>query len=97
MHDMEKVIDEFLGENPRAQKWRELRQSLAERLAGLKKTHALELPLSPNSEKMHNIETQIAALERQVHALETEEVVAEFVENSLRVTLARSTIDEDMD
>jgi len=32
-------------------------------------------------------------LERQVAALQTEEVVAEFVENSLHVTLARSALD----
>ncbi len=91
--DTQSVIDEFLGDTPRAAQWRGLRQSLAERLGGLRRARQLEAQTDTNSEKLKGMDTQIAALERQVAALETEEVVAEFVENSLHVTLARSALD----
>lgn len=87
------VIDEFLGDTPRASQWRALRQSLGERLGGLRQTRALEAQTDQNSETLPRLDKEIAALERQVAALQTEEVVAEFVENSLHVTLARSALD----
>lgn len=90
LHDTEQVIEDFLGDHPRAQQWRALRVSLAERLAGLRRTRALERQQDPASARLAGLDAQIASLENQVAALETEEAVAEFVENSLRVTLARS-------
>ncbi len=92
-HDEDSVIEEFLGDTPRAAQWRALRQSLAERLRGLRATRLLEAQTHAEGEKLTRLDKEIAALERQVAALETEEVVAEFVENSLHVTLARSAAD----
>ncbi len=90
LHDTEQVIEDFLGDNPRAQQWRALRVSLAERLHGLRRTRDLERKQDAGSPRLAGLNAQIASLENQVAALETEEAVAEFVENSLRVTLARS-------
>ncbi len=91
--DKDSIIEEFLGDTPRAAQWRALRQSLAERLGGLRRARLLEAQTDPASEKLTRLDKEIASLERQVAALETEEVVAEFVENSLHVTLARSAAD----
>jgi len=96
-HDEESVIEEFLGDTPRAAQWRALRQSLAERLRGLRTARLLEAQTDPEGEKLTRLDKEIAALERQVAALKTEEVVAEFVENSLHVTLARSAADAQTD
>lgn len=97
MQDEDSVIEEFLGDTPRASQWRALRQSLGERLKGLRAARLLEAQTDPDSEKGTRLDKEIAALERQVAALQTEEVVAEFVENSLHVTLARSAADAQTD
>ncbi len=91
--DEESIIEEFLGDAPRAAQWRALRQSLGERLGGLRRTRSVEAQTDPGSDRVAQIDKEILALERQVAALQTEEVVAEFVENSLHVTLARSAAD----
>lgn len=93
--DNDRVIEEFLGDTPRATQWRTLRRSLAERLRGLRQARLLEAQAEPgpDSETGGRLDKEIAALERQVAALETEEVVAEFVENSLHASLARSAHD----
>ena len=95
--DTDSIVDEFLGDTPRASQWRALRQSLGERLGGLRRTRLLEAQTDPDGEKAARLDKEIAALERQVAALETEEVVAEFVENSLHVALARSAMDAHTD
>lgn len=91
--DTNSIVDDFLGDNPRAAQWRALREALAERLGGLRRARQVEAQTEPGSEKLKSLEAQIGAVERQIAALQTEEVVAEFVENSLHVTLARSALD----
>ena len=94
LHDTERVIEEFLGENPRASEWRALRQALTERLTGLRRQRQQAVG-NPQTDpvRLAALDAQISALDRQVAALETEEAVAQFVEDSIKVTLARSQAD----
>ena len=80
------ILEEFLGDTPRAAEWRELREALRERLRAMLRSRETETePLA-----LLTLETQIAALRKQVAALETEEVVAQFVEDSIKASLARA-------
>jgi hypothetical protein len=79
-HDTERIIEEFLGEHPRAAEWRSLRQSLEERHLGLRRQRHQEAEAGVDADRLA--------------ALETEEAVAQFVENSLKYALAQSEIDE---
>ncbi len=90
MQDTEQVIQEFLGENPRAAEWRAMRQALAERLTALRRQRREEESAGAEAARLRSLDVQVAALERQVAALETEEAVSQFVEDSIKVTLARS-------
>ncbi len=80
------VLEEFLGDTPRATEWRALRDALRERLRALVRSRSAETDTAASAA----LETQIAALRKQVAALETEEVVAQFVENSIKASLARA-------
>lgn len=95
MHETERVIQDFLGDNPRAAQWRALRQALAERLTALRRQRRLEAQSEAPAARLKALDSQIAALDRQVAALETEEAVARFVEDSIKVTLARSLPEEE--
>ncbi len=74
IEDAEPIIEEFLEGAPRAQTWGELRQALAQRL---------EEAYSTGDTR------RIKELEQQVAALAQEEAITRFVEDSLRVTIAR--------
>jgi hypothetical protein len=93
--DTERIIQEFVGENPRAAEWRALRQALLERLQALRRQRRQEVEDGADAPRLRSLDTQIAALDRQVAALETEEAVAQFVEDSIKVTVAKSMIDEE--
>jgi hypothetical protein len=93
-HDTERIIEEFLGEHPRAAEWRSLRQSLEERLLGLRRQRHQEAEAGVDADRLAALDAQIVAMDRQIAALETEEAVAQFVENSLKYALAQSEIDE---
>ena len=80
------VLEEFLGDTPRATEWRALREALRERLRAMLRLRDTELDAGARAA----LETQIAALRKQVAALETEEVVAQFVEDSIKASLARA-------
>ena len=80
------ILEEFLGDTPRATEWRELRGALRERLRAMLRSRDTETePLA-----LAALEAQIAALRKQVAVLETEEVVAQFVEDSVKASLARA-------
>ena len=90
MHrDTEEVVDEFFAGAPRAAEWRALRQALGDRLRALRKQRESET----DPGQFAALDSQILALSRQVSTLETEEVVARFVEDSVKATLARSVED----
>ena len=80
------ILEEFLGDTPRATEWRALRDALRERLRALVRSRDLE----SEPAVLTALETQIAAVRKQVAALETEEVVAQFVEDSIKASLARA-------
>ena len=78
--ETEEIIGEALGDSPRAVELRAMRQALADRLAALQ------------SESMGDkgAASQIAALKRQIEALRREEAVSQFVEDSVRYSLAKA-------
>ena len=80
------MVDEFLGDTPRAAEWRALRQALLDRRRGLRGQRAGEADPAAQAA----LDTQIAGLSRQIGTLQTEEVVARFVEDSVRASLARA-------
>lgn len=84
--DTDQMVDEFLGDTPRAAEWRALRQALRDRRRGLRGQRASEA----NPAAQTALDAQITALTRQIGTLETEEVVARFVEDSVRASLARA-------
>ena len=92
-HDTERIIEEFLGEHPRAAEWRALRQALEDRLIGLRRQRQREAEDDAPPERLAALDTQIAALDRQVATLETEEAVAQFVEESIKFTLAQNDME----
>ena len=80
------ILEEFLGDTPRAAEWRALRDALRERLRAMLRSRDGET----DPAALPALEAQVAALRKQVAALETEEVVAQFVENSIKASLARA-------
>ena len=89
--DEEQIIDEFMGENPRARELRLMRAALEQRRAGF----ARERARSPLREQP-GMSSKIAELDRQIAALRQEEEITSFVEGSVRVTL-RNTPPEGLD
>jgi hypothetical protein len=83
----ESTIREFLGDGPLADELHEMRVLLAERLSRLTRDldEASDLDRPP-------LATRINALKEQVAALEQEELIARFVEDSVRVTLAMGRV-----
>ena len=92
--EADEAIREFLGDTPRAAEWRALREALSERLAALKATREAEAQAGSEPARLRTLDSQIAALRKQVATLQTEEVVSQFVEDSLMVTIAKSMPEE---
>jgi hypothetical protein len=76
------VLDEFLGEQPRAETWRVLRETLEARLTDA-------LAERGRGDTSAALERRIRELREQIAALAQEEAVTRFVEDSVRATLAR--------
>jgi hypothetical protein len=98
IHETDQVIEDFLGDSPRATEWRAMRQALADRLTARRQQRREEADAGADEPRLHALDLQIAALERQVTALKTEEAVTQFVEDSIKVTLAKAQpeMDEEM-
>ena len=84
--DTDQMLEEFLGDTPRAAEWRALRQALVDRRRGLRAQRQAESDPAAQAA----LDSQIAGLSRQIGTLETEEVVARFVEDSVRASLSRA-------
>ncbi len=87
------ILEEFLGDTPRASEWRALREALRERLRVVLSSRDAET--EPSARAL--LETQVATLRKQIGALETEEVVAQFVEDSVKASLARAPLAGSLD
>lgn len=86
MHiDVDEVIDEFMEDAPRAREWRAMREALQERLKSLR----LEIKAATDIETVIALQRRVSQTQEQIAALKQEEVVSQFVEDSLRVSLAR--------
>jgi (p)ppGpp synthase/HD superfamily hydrolase len=81
MEDVERVIEEFLEGKPRASTLRELRQALETKLRRLE-----EDPSTPPE--------QIQELREQVRVLHEEELITQFVEDSIRFTLSADALQQ---
>jgi hypothetical protein len=87
----QQAIEQFLGDQPRAEEWARMRCTLQERLERLIREREA-LP----SEQRAALDARLRALREQIAALEREELITRFVEDSVRVTLAMgSTVDAD--
>ncbi|MER3472645.1 MAG: hypothetical protein C4335_01130 [Armatimonadota bacterium] len=81
MDDVERVIEEFLDGKPRASTLRDLRLALEAKL------RRMEQDPSASPE-------QIQQLREQVRVLYEEELITQFVEDSIRFTLSVSTLQQ---
>ena len=84
----DEAVKEFLGERPGASELREWRITLQQRLEALE---AERKRLGATA----RMDTQIATLRKQLAALQEEEAITQFVEDSVRVTLAMGTMAEE--
>jgi len=86
----EQAIQQFLGDQPRAEEWAEMRRTLLDRLKRLTEERDALPP-----DQRAPLDARLKSLREQVAALEREELITRFVEDSVRVTLAMgSAIDE---
>ena len=87
----EQIIDEFLGEHPRARELRLMRAVLEERCVGVRK----ELERESDAKNQARLQQKIKELNRQIEAVRQEEAITEFVEASVRVTLNKGSLDDE--
>ena len=90
--DEQQAIQQFLGDRPDTSQLREWRTTLEDRVKALRSERS-----RVTGDKASILETRIAQLEKQVAALREEEAITEFVEDSVRVTLAMGTISAGME
>jgi hypothetical protein len=86
------AIERFLGDRPGSDQLREWRSTLEQRLKALEEERS-RLADGP----ARALEPKIAQLRKQVAALSEEEAITQFVEDSVRVTLAMGAAAEGMD
>jgi hypothetical protein len=89
--DQDEIIEDFLGDSPRAAQWRLLRESLLDRLNAFLK----QRDDTTDAEALAGLHKQIATIRKQVAALEVEEVATQFVEDSIKVILAKPRAEEE--
>jgi phage shock protein A len=88
--DEERIIRDFLGGRPDAAQLVAWVASLRDRLTGLQ-----EEAKSASGERAEALEPQIRRLKRQIAALEEEAAITQFVQDSVRVTLAMGAATEE--
>lgn len=82
----ERIIEDFLQGQPRAQQWREWKEALKKRLSYLRKELS-SLPPEASVEERGSLEQRIQETQEQIYALEIEEIITQFVEDSIRLAL----------
>ena len=83
------TIQQFLEGRPEAAQWREWRETLAGRLEALERERARATGPAAVA-----LDARLKQLRKQVSALREEEAVTQFVEDSVRVTLAMGRVTE---
>jgi len=83
----DEIIEDFMGDNLRAESLRSMRETLTDRLNDLKR----QLKEETAADNITGLQKRVKQLKEQIRALEQEEIVSEFVENSIRATLSRPT------
>ena len=86
--ETEQAISEFLGDE-RAGHWRQLRKALEERRADLRGRRDAAARQDDYDLEVLHLDREIATMTKQIEALRIEEAVSEFVEDSIRVTIAK--------
>ena len=84
--ESEQILDDFLGEQPRADTWRSYKEALAERL---KEALASRDAVAPDSLQYLILDKKVGDLREQVRVLAEEEAITQFVEDSVRATMIR--------
>lgn len=82
----EQILEEFLGDQPRAETWRSYKEILAERL---KDALTARDVVAPDSLQYLNLDKKVGELREQVRVLAEEEAITQFVEDSVRATMTR--------
>ncbi len=86
----DEVVEDFLQGGPRSEEWRNWREALERRLADLKRErNGLE-----KGEERSELDAMIDETETQINALATEEIISEFVEAEIDLSL-NTAEDED--
>jgi hypothetical protein len=85
--DEQAAIDEFLSGKPTSDRLREWRDTLRQRAKRLRQ----ELRTADQAQASA-LRARLAELERQIAALDEEALITEFVEDSVRVTLAMGSM-----
>src|SRR5437867_11641004 len=83
------AIEHFLGDQPTSAQYRQWRETLQERARRLRRDLHEADPRQAAA-----LRARLAEMERQIAALEQEELITEFVEDSVRVTLAMGSVAE---
>ena len=86
----DEIIEEFLDEKPRARELRLMRFALEQRRTMIKKDYERITDEREQAQVQH----KIRELDKQIAALRQEETITDFVGNSVRVTLSKSSLDE---
>ncbi len=85
----EEAVAHFLGDQPSSAQFRQWRETLAARSQRLRRDLNDAAP-----EQAPALRARLAEMDRQIAALEREQLITEFVEDSVRVTLAMGSIAE---
>jgi hypothetical protein len=83
------AVEEFLGDQPSSAQLRQWRETLLARARRVRQELKEADPAQAPA-----LRARLAEMERQIAALEQEELITEFVEDSVRVTLAMGSIAE---
>ncbi len=88
---LERLLEEVLEGQPRAEQWRQWRKALEERLNRL-----LELK-AKGIDELPDLDERIEELRRYIAVLREEEIITEFVEQQVRMVLGKAYLRQALD